>query len=99
MAASQSERIRGTVKSVKQDDIVLETEPGHEVKTALNPETKYITVVNASLSNVEKGSFIGAETKNQGDFPIALVVAIFPPSLHCMAEGHYAWDKLPDTTT
>jgi hypothetical protein len=29
---------------------------------------------------------------------IALEVVIFPPSLKGTGEGHYAWDRIPDTT-
>jgi hypothetical protein len=40
----------------------------------------------------------GTATKSIGDQLIALEVTIFPPSLKGMGEGHYAWDRIPDTT-
>ena len=98
MAAAQSERIRGTIESADQNSMTVQTLQGETVKVSLNDATKYVTVVKSSLSNVEKGSFIGTATKGAGDFQVALEVVIFPPSLRGTGEGHYDWDKLPDTT-
>lgn len=42
---------------------------------------------------------ISARQQNPiGDQLIALEVVIFPPSLKGTGEGHYAWDRIPDTT-
>jgi len=98
MAAVQNERIRGTIESTDQNSMIVQTPQGREVKVFLNDATKYVTVVKSSLSNVAKGSFIGTATKGSGDFQVALEVVIFPPSLRGTGEGHYDWDKLPDTT-
>ena len=97
MAATQSERIRGTIKSVDQDSMTVQTLQG-DVRVALTGTTRYVTVIKSSLSNVAKGSFIGTATKGSGDSQVALEVVIFPPSLRGTGEGHYGWDKLPDTT-
>ncbi len=98
MAATQSERIRGTIESADQDSMTVQTLQGEKVKVSLDDATKYVTVVKSGLSNVAKGSFIGTATKGSGDFLVALEVVIFPPSLRGTGEGHYGWDKLPDTT-
>lgn len=98
IAATQSERIRGTIESVDQNSVTVHTLQGENVKVSLNDETKYVTVEKSSLTNVAKGSFIGTATKGAGDFQVALEVVIFPPSLRGTGEGHYDWDKLPDTT-
>jgi hypothetical protein len=97
-AAVQNERIRGTIESADQNSMTVQTLQGENVKVSLNDATKYVTVVKSSLSNVEKGSFIGTATKGSGDFQMALEVVIFPPSMRGTGEGHYGWDKLPDTT-
>jgi hypothetical protein len=97
-AAVQGERIRGTIKSVDQNSMSVQTPQGDNVKVALTDTTKYVTVVKSSLSNVAKGSFIGTATKGSGDFQVALEVVIFPPSMRGTGEGHYGWDILPDTT-
>lgn len=97
-AAVQNERIRGTIESADQNSMTVQTLQGEKLKVALNDATKYVTVERSSLSNVEKGSFIGTATKGTGDFQVALEVVIFPPSMRGTGEGHYAWDELPDTT-
>jgi hypothetical protein len=98
MAAEQSDRIRGTIESVDQNSMTVQTLQGGKVKVALTDATKYVTVVKSSLSKVAKGSFIGTATKGSGNFLVALEVVIFPPSLRGTGEGHYGWDTLPDTT-
>jgi hypothetical protein len=55
-------------------------------------------VEKTNLSKVEKGSYIGTATKDVGGTQVALEVVIFPPSLRGTGEGHYAWDKIRDTT-
>jgi hypothetical protein len=97
-AATNSERIRGTIESVNQNSVTVQPPHGDEVKVALTDATKYVTVAKSSLSNVAKGSFIGTSTKESGDAQIALEVHIFPPSMRGTGEGHYGWDTLPDTT-
>jgi hypothetical protein len=98
VAATPSERIRGTIESIDQNGMTVQTPQGDNLKVALADATKYVTVVKSSLSNVAKGSFIGTATKGTGNFQVALEVVIFPPSLRGTGEGHYGWDKLPDTT-
>jgi len=98
MAVAQSERVRGTIESVEQNSMTVQTPQGGKVKVALTDATKYVTVVKSSLSKVAKGSFIGTATKGSGDFQVALEVVVFPPSMRGTGEGHYGWDALPDTT-
>jgi hypothetical protein len=98
LAVPQSTRIRGTVELIDRDSITVQTSSGNAIKLDLTPETKYATLVKSSLSSIEKGSFIGTATKGSGDFLVALEVHIFPPSLRGTGEGHYAWDRLRDTT-
>jgi hypothetical protein len=98
MAATQGDRIRGTIESVDQSNMTVQTLQGNKIDVSLTDATKYVTVVKSSLSKVAPGSFIGTATKGSGDFLVALEVVIFPPSLRGAGEGHYGWDKLPDTT-
>ncbi|MGE5147375.1 MAG: hypothetical protein ACM3N5_11535 [Candidatus Eiseniibacteriota bacterium] len=97
-AAVDNDRVRGTIEAVDPNGLTVRTDAGESVKIALNDATKYASVVKSSLSNVEKGSFIGTATKGTGSFLVALEVVIFPPSMRGTGEGHYAWDKLRDTT-
>jgi hypothetical protein len=55
-------------------------------------------VEKSNLDKIEKGSFIGTATKDVGGTQVALEVVIFPPSMRGTGEGHYAWDKIRDTT-
>ena len=98
LAAPQPQRVRGTVTSISQDSLVVHTEAGADATVALTDKTKYAMVEKSSLSNVEKGSYIGTATKGTGNFLVALEVVVFPPSMRGAGEGHYDWDKLPDTT-
>src|ERR1700722_14694411 len=80
MAATQSERIRGPIESVDQNNVTAQTSQGDKVTVTLTDATKYVTVVKSSLSNVEKGSFIGTAPKGSGNFLVALEGVLFPPS-------------------
>jgi hypothetical protein len=98
IAAPEHLRIRGTVASVSGDTMTVHTTTGEDLPIALGSDTKYLSVVKASLDNVETGSFIGTATKNVGSTEVALEVVVFPPAMRGAGEGHYPWDKLPDTT-
>jgi hypothetical protein len=52
MAAAQSDRIRGTIESVDQNSMTVQTLQGNPVKVSLTDATKYVTVVKSSLSQV-----------------------------------------------
>ncbi len=98
LAAPQHQRIRGTVASIENNVLMVHSRSGKDVKIMLDTGTKYAGVVKADLSNIEKGSYIGTATKGSGAYLVALEVVIFPPSMRGAGDGHYAWDKLPDTT-
>ena len=97
-AAETPERVRGTIASATANSVTVDTYAGKPVTVALTGKTAYLKVEKSSLDKVEKGSFIGTATKNVGGMQIALEVVIFPPSMRGTGEGHYAWDKIPDTT-
>jgi hypothetical protein len=97
-ATGMPERIRGTVASATANSVTVETYAHKPVTVGLTQKTTYLKVEKSNLNHVEKGSYIGTATKNVGGTQIALEVAIFPPSLRGTGEGHYAWDKIPDTT-
>jgi hypothetical protein len=97
--AATAERVRGTVGSVNDDSLVVHTAAGKDVAITLRGNTKYLEVVKSSLAKVDKDAFIGTATKDVGGKLIALEVVIFPPAMRGAGEGHYAWDRIPDTTT
>jgi hypothetical protein len=97
-ASGAPERVRGTIASDTADSVTIDSYAGKPVSVALTPKTTYLKVEKSNLNKVEKGSFIGTATKDVGGKQVALEVVIFPPSLRGTGEGHYAWDKIPDTT-
>lgn len=97
-AGGAPERLRGTIASVGTGAVTIQTEAGKPVTVSLTDKTAYLGVVKSSLDHIEKGSFIGTATKDVGGTQVALEVVVFPPAMRGTGEGHYAWDKIPDTT-
>jgi hypothetical protein len=97
-ADATPERLRGTITSATADSVTIDTYADKPVTIALTGNTTYLKVKKSNLNKVEKGSFIGTATKDVGGTQVALEVVIFPPSMRGTGEGHYAWDKIPDTT-
>src|ERR1700757_38348 len=97
-AMGTPEHVRGTIASATADSVTVDPYADKPVTVALTGNTTYLKVEKSSLNKVEKGSFIGTATKDVGGTQVALEVVIFPPSLRGTGEGHYAWDKIGDTT-
>jgi hypothetical protein len=97
-ATGTAARVRGTVASDTADSVIVDTYADKPVTVDLTGKTTYLKVEKSNLNRIEKGSFIGTATKDIGGTQVALEVVIFPPSMRGTGEGHYAWDKIPDTT-
>ena len=97
-AVAAPERVRGTIAGVSGDALTVDTAAGQTVPVTLTDRTRYLKVARSSLNHVDPGAYIGTATKSIGDKLVALEVTIFPPSLKGIGEGHYAWDRIPDTT-
>ena len=97
-ALAAPERVRGTITGVSGDTLTVNTAVGHTVPVTLTQRTRYLKVAPSSLDHLDPGAYIGTATKSIGDQLIALEVTIFPPSLKGTGEGHYAWDRIRDTT-
>lgn len=97
-AAPVPERVRGTVKSISDTMLVVHTTSGTDETVYLTGTTGYLTVAKSSLDHIDSGGYIGAATKSIGDKLVALGVLIFPPAMKGAAEGHFNWDRIPDTT-
>ncbi len=98
MAAPTPVRLRGTITAISADSLTLKTGSGKTETVAIGARTHYLKVEKSSLAMVDKNSFIGTATKTVGSQRVALEVVIFPKSMRGTGEGHYAWDKIPDTT-
>jgi hypothetical protein len=95
-ATPQHERLRGIVSAVSANELTLHTATG-DVALSLDG-TKYLTTISSGLNDIAANSYIGVATKNIGSEQVALDVIIFPPAMKGAAEGHFGWDRLPDTT-
>ena len=97
-AAPVPERVRGTVKSISDNVLVVHTTSGMDETVYLTGATGYLTVTKSSLDHIDPGGYIGTATKSIGDKLVALGVLIFPPAMKGASEGHFNWDPVPDTT-
>jgi hypothetical protein len=97
-AAPMRERVRGTVVGITGDTLTVRTMAGDEVPVMLTAATHYSEVLKSSLDRVDPGSYIGTATKSLGNELVALEVVVFPPAMRGVGEGHYGWDRIPDTT-
>jgi hypothetical protein len=97
--AAGPERIRGHIVSAVGNKLTVKTEGGVLRVLRMNGDTAYVLAEPATRADVHSGSYIGTATKSVGGKLVALEVTIFPASMQGAGEGHYAWDRLPDTTT
>jgi hypothetical protein len=97
-AVAAPKRVRGTVAAVSGNALTVRTALGQNVPVLLTGKTRHPKVAPSSLDHLDPGAYIGTATKSIGDQLIAVEVTIFPPSLKGTGEGHYAWDRIPDTT-
>jgi len=97
-AAPMHERVRGTDAGVSGHILTVRTMGGVEVPVVLRSATRYLEVKKSSLGHVQPGSYIGTAAKSIGNTLVALEVVVFPPSMRGTGEGHYSWDRLPDST-
>ncbi|MGH6777424.1 MAG: metal ABC transporter permease [Bradyrhizobium sp.] len=97
-AAGTSEHVRGVIALATADSVTVDPYAGKPLTVALTGKTAYLKVEKSSLDKVEKSAFIGTATKDVGGTQVALEVVVFPPAMRGTGEGHYAWDKIPDTT-
>ena len=96
-AAAAPVRVRGSVVAISSSAITVHTAKG-DVSASLKSDTAFVSVVPSDLSHVATGGYVGAASKTVGGKLIALSLIVFPPSMKGAAEGHAAYDILPDTT-
>src|SRR5579859_3035463 len=96
-AAAAPLRIRGKVVAISSKALTVHTAKG-DVSASLKGATAFVSVVPSDLNRVGTGSYVGVASKTVGDKLVALSVIVFPPSMKGAAEGHAAYDILPDTT-
>lgn len=91
-------RISGTVSTKTDSGFVLAGESG-PINVRLTPETRIFGVAPGSANDIKSGAYIGAGARPQADGTLSAVqVYVFPEAQRGLAEGHRAWDALPDST-
>ena len=65
----------------------------------VTPDTRISGVAPGSAKDLKSGAYIGAGARPQADGTLSAVqVYVFPEAQRGLAEGHRAWDALPDST-
>lgn len=95
-AAPELQRVRGTVEKSDGGTLTIKTNEGATQTVRIEGAT-FAWVVTSSLDQIRDGVFIGTATKGDNP-PTALEVVLFPEEMRGTAEGHYAWDAIPDQT-
>jgi hypothetical protein len=97
--AQDTVRVRGTIERIDGSIYVIKARDGVEVKVALADNPQIAGIVEASLSDIKQGSFVGVTAMPQADgSQSALEVHIFPEAMRGTGEGHYPWDIRPQST-
>jgi hypothetical protein len=92
---------RATVETVSADgqSLGVRTRAGEDQKIRLNPKTRFVLVVPATLADVKPGSFIGvAALPGEGNELKAMEVHIFPEAMRGTGEGFRPFDLAPKSS-
>ena len=90
--AQELYRVRGAIRSVSADQLVLTSREGEVVGFPLSPELNVFAVTPATIDDVKQGQFVGLTTVTAGDRQVALEAHLFADDLRGLGEGHYPWD-------
>ena len=92
-ASTGPERIRGTIQSIDDQDVMVTTSTG-SVRVQLVPSTVVTTVVKSDRAHLTDGSFLGITSVTGPDgAQRAVEVHVFPESMRGTGEGSYGWDR------
>lgn len=91
-AANGTVRVRGTVQSVTDGSMTVQTWDGRTVAVPVAATTRFVWVVASSLSTLKDGDFVGTATTGPKTALRSLELVIFPESMRGTGEGHYEWD-------
>jgi hypothetical protein len=91
-ASSNTVRVRGTVQSLTDGSMTVQTWDGRTVAVPVAATTRFVWVVASSLSTLKDGDFVGTATTGPKTALQSLELVIFPESMRGAGEGHYEWD-------
>ncbi len=94
VGAQELYRVRGTLKSVAADQLVLTSREGEMVGFQLSPELGVFVVTPATIEDVKQGQFVGLTSVRSGDRQVALEAHLLADDLRGLGEGHYPWDLI-----
>lgn len=95
IAQEAQQHVRGEVRSLTADTVVVRTRTGRELDVKLTPDWRVAAIRRVDLSAIKPGSFIGTTTIEKADGTgRSLEVHVFPPGVK-MGAGHYDWDLRP----
>ena len=96
--AQTVQRVRGTVKSLTGNTLLIDTREGSVATITLAPNFSVAAVIPATLADAKAGTFIGTAATGPKDKLRAVEVLIFPDAMKGTGEGHYPWDLVPEST-
>src|SRR5205807_3056739 len=92
-------RIRGTIEAVDGPTLSIKSRDGSDVKVRVTDNVAVFGVTKTSLSEIKRGSYIGATAMPEPDgTQRAIAVHIFPENQRGAAEGFRPWDARPNST-
>jgi hypothetical protein len=98
-APVQTFRVRGTVQNVSSSTLVVKTGNGESVEMQLPQKLPINEVFPIELDEIQPGSYIGiAAMPMQDGEQKAIAITVFPEFARGTAEGHRAFDLLPQST-
>jgi hypothetical protein len=97
-SAQIPERVRGTVESLKGDELTVKSREGNDIKIKLAPDTHVTESIPASMDEIKQGTFVGITASGPESRMRAVEVHLFPESMRGVGEGHYPWDLEPGTS-
>ena len=86
------QHVRGTLKSVGDGKIVIQTPRGRTETVAFPSNARVFIVKPTDLKAVRPGRFVGVTSVDQNGKRVAREVHVFEESLRGLGEGHYPWD-------
>jgi hypothetical protein len=101
MADAPPRHVRGTIQSVRDHTVTVQTIGGGTEAVALANDAKVITVAPADIDAIRDGKFVGITSVERDGRRVAVEVHVFDDSLRGLGEGHRPWDleSGPNTMT
>jgi hypothetical protein len=91
--------IRGMVKSLDGQSLVVATRDGQTLTILLAKDVKVSALARVDLAAIKAGDFIGTAAVPGTDGRLhAQEVLVFPEAMRGVGEGHRGWDLTPDST-